>query len=187
MLGQKLTGNEGEGCLLHSGFNLELLKVAQSAHCIGFVDLDRGELNNPWVLEHGLSRRTIFWFVGQELGNEVFAIVRNVIPGLVIEAERAGANFLHDFLVTLTVEGRHSREKDEGDDAAGPDVTLGIVVLVENFWSNVVGSSKLLVKLLVWIVDEGGAKINDLDLVELLVLLEEDIFWLEISANDMSE
>ena len=83
----------------------------------------------------------------------------------------------------MPVEGWHTGEEDVGDDTAGPDVALGVVVLVENLWGDVVRGSELLVELLGWVVDEGGTEIDDFDLVKLLVLLKKDVLWLEVSIG----
>ena len=60
-----------------------------------------------------------------------------------------------------------------------------VVVLVEDLGSDVVRSSKLLVEVAVGVVDEGGAEVNDLDLVELFVLLEQDVLRLQITMHDV--
>ena len=83
----------------------------------------------------------------------------------------------------MPVEGWHTGEEDVGDDTAGPDVALGVVVLVENLWGDVVRSSELLVELLGRVVDEGSTEIDDFDLVKLLVLLKKDVLWLEVSIG----
>ena len=126
----------------------------------------------------------VFLFVGEELRDEIFAVVRNVVPDFVIIAETSGSHLLHDLLIALAIERRHTREQDVADDSAGPDIAFGSVVLVQNLWGNVVWGSKLLVKLLVRVIHERGSKINNLDLVELLVLLKEDVFGLEISVEE---
>ncbi len=60
-----------------------------------------------------------------------------------------------------------------------------VVVLVQNLGSNVVRSSKLLVKVTVGVIDEGGTEIDDLDLIEFFVGLEQDVLRLEISMHDI--
>ena len=47
-----------------------------------------------------------------------------------------------------------------------------VVVLVEDLGSDVVRSAELLVEVAVGVVDEGGAEVDDLDLVKLFVGLE---------------
>ena len=88
-------------------------------------------------------------------------------------------------MIRLAIERRQSREEDVCDDSAGPNVTLLVVVLVENLRGDIVRSAKFLVKGSLWVVNKRGSKVNDLDLVELLVLLEEDILRLEITMHDV--
>jgi hypothetical protein len=45
---------------------------------------------------------------GKELGNHVLGFVRNVRPTGVGEREFADFDFLHDFLITGSVEGRNT-------------------------------------------------------------------------------
>ena len=95
----------------------------------------------------------------------------------------AGAHLLHDFCITCTVERRHAREKDVSDDACGPDVALRIIVLVQHFGSDVVRRAQLLVKLFGGVVDERRAEIDDFNLIEFLVLLEQNVFRLQVAAR----
>ena len=95
------------------------------------------------------------------------------------------ANLLHDILVRLSVERRHTREKDVGDDAGGPDIALMVVVLVKNFWGDVVGRTELLVEVTVGVIDERGTEIDDLNLIEFLVLLKKNVLGLKITMDDV--
>ena len=61
-----------------------------------------------------------------------------------------------------------------------------VVVLVEDLGSDVVRSAELLVEVAVGVVDEGGAEVDDLDLVELFVLLEQDVLRLQVTMHDIS-
>ena len=54
-----------------------------------------------------------------------------------------------------------------------------------DFWCNIIRGSKLFVKLFVVIDNKGSSKIDDLDLIEFLVLLQQDIFGIQITMNDM--
>jgi hypothetical protein len=135
------------------------------------------------VLEDLLSGGSVLLLVGEELLDEVLSLVGDVLPGLVVEVEGALTDLAHDLLVGLSVEGRLSGKKDVGDDTAGPDIALGVVVLVEDLRGDVVGGSELLVKGTGRVEDEGSTEIDDLDLIELLVLLEEDVLGLQVSAK----
>jgi hypothetical protein len=56
--------------------------------------------------------------LGEELGNKVLTIVGDVVPDRVREAELAELDFLHDFLIRRTIEGRDTGQNDVGDDTA---------------------------------------------------------------------
>ena len=88
-------------------------------------------------------------------------------------------------MVRRSIKWWDTRERDICNDTAGPDIALRAVVLGKDFWGNVVRSSKFLIELLVLVEDEGGTEIDDLDLIEFLILLEQDIFWLQISVNNL--
>ena len=60
-----------------------------------------------------------------------------------------------------------------------------VVVLVENFGGNVVGSAKLLVKVAIGVVDERGAEVNDLDLIKFFVLFKQNVLGLKITMHDV--
>ena len=78
--------------------------------------------------------------------DEVLSLVRNVGPTWIRECKLSNPDLLHDLLVTLPVERRHSRKNDVEDDSAGPDVALLIVLLVEHFWCNIIGGSKFFIE-----------------------------------------
>ena len=60
-----------------------------------------------------------------------------------------------------------------------------VVVLVEDLGCDVVRSAELLIEVTVGVIDEGGAEVNDLDLVELFVLLEQDVLRLQVTMYDV--
>ena len=60
-----------------------------------------------------------------------------------------------------------------------------VVVLVEDLGCDVVRSAELLIEVTVGVIDEGGAEVNDLDLVELFVLFEQDVLRLRVTMHDV--
>ena len=84
--------------------------------------------------------------VGEKILDEQLGVVRDGLPTAVIEVEGALTHLLHDVLVALAVERRHTGEEDISDDTGGPDIAFVVVVLVKNFRSDVVRSSELLVQ-----------------------------------------
>lgn len=107
------------------------------------------------------------------------------MPDAVLKLDPTLTDLLHDVLIGLTIEGRHTRQEDVGDDTSRPNVTLFIVVLVENFGSNIIRCSKFFVEISFRIIDERGTEINDLNLIEFLVLLEKNVFGLKITMDDI--
>ena len=61
-----------------------------------------------------------------------------------------------------------------------------VVILVEDLGGDVVGCAELLIKVTVGVVDERSAKVNDLNLVELFILLKQDILWLQVTMHNVS-
>ena len=88
-------------------------------------------------------------------------------------------------MVTGAVEGWLTTEKNVANNSTTPDIALSSVVLVEDLGGNVVWSSEFLIKGLVRVIDKGGSKVNDLDLVKLLVLFEKDVLWFQVSVDDV--
>ena len=60
-----------------------------------------------------------------------------------------------------------------------------VVVLVKDLGCDVVRSAELLIEVTVGVIDEGGAEVNDLDLVELFVLFEQDVLRLQVTMHDV--
>ena len=137
------------------------------------------------MLKGDFGRRTLLSGVREQARDKVLAILRNRLPDAVVEVVGALTHLLHDVLVGLTIERWHAREENVSNDATGPDIALLVVVLVEDFRCDIIRRAELLVEVAVWIVDEGRAEINDLDLVVLLVLLEQDILGLQITMHNV--
>ena len=169
--------------MLEGLLNTEALHVVEDTQGEGLVNSKSGELIQPGVLECDISRRSVFFIVGEELADEVLGLVRDVLPDFVLEVELSLSDLLHDVLIALTIEWWLSREEDISDDTARPDIVLVVVVLVENFWGNVVWGSELLIKVLAWVIDKRGTKINDLDGIELLVSFKQNVFGFKVSAK----
>ena len=178
-------GNEGVSGLLKSHIAVEFAEVIERVDSQSLVNCNGGQLSQPWVKKALLSGRTLVRAVGKEGSDEALGVLRDGLPDAVLERELALTNLLHDILVGLTVEGRHSGEEDVDDDTAGPDITLLVIALVKNLGGDVVGSSELLVKVTVGIVDKGGSEIDNLNLIELLVLLEKNVLGLQVTMDDV--
>ena len=182
---QKLGGDEGESGLLHGRVVLEVSEVLKGLNSLVLLDGELGELLDPGVFERVGRARSGVLVKGEQAADKVLGILADLLPDAVLERELTLADLLHDLLIGLTVEGGHTGKEDVDEDTAGPDVTLVVVGLVEDLGGDVVRSSELLVKGTVGVVDEGGAEINDLDLVELLVLLEKNVLGLQVAMHDV--
>ena len=106
------------------------------------------------MLEGLISRWAFLRVVGEESTDEILAVLRDCLPDAVVEVELSLTDLLHDVLVRLSVERRHTRKQDISDDTAGPDIALFVVVLVKDFGGDVVRGAELLVKISVGVVDE---------------------------------
>jgi hypothetical protein len=137
------------------------------------------------VLKGLLSGGSLGAGVGEEGADEALGVLGNGLPDAVLEGEGTLADALHDLLVGLTVEGRHTRKQDVSDHTARPDIALLVVVFVQNLRGDIVGGAEFLVKVTVGVVDEGGAEVDDLNLVELLVLLEKNVLGLKVTMDDV--
>jgi hypothetical protein len=73
-------------------------------------------------------------------------------------------------LITSSIERWDTRESYISNDTARPNITLCAIVLGEDLRSNIIRSTKLLVKLFILIKNKGSSKIDNLDLIEFFVL-----------------
>lgn len=74
-------------------------------------------------------------------------------------------------MVSSSVERRNARKYDIGNDAHGPNITFRTIVLSKNLRSNIIRSTQFFVKFFTFIVNEGGAEVNNFYLIEFLGLL----------------
>ena len=75
-----------------------------------------GELSEPRVLKALISRRSLVTVVGEERTDKALCVLGDSLPDAIFERELAFAHALHDLLVRLTIERRHAREENVGDD-----------------------------------------------------------------------
>ena len=134
-----------------------------------------------------LSGGALVGVVGQQLGDQALGFVGDGVPAGVGERELAHADLLHDLLIAGAIEWWHARQDDVQDDTARPDVTLLVVLLIEDLGGDVVGRAELLIKGFVGVELEGGAEIDYLDLIEVFVLLQKNILGLQITIDAVNE
>jgi len=92
---------------------------------------------------------------------------------------------LNYLLIVGSVEGRVPTEQNVQDYAYTPQVALLVVVLLQNLWCDVVGSSELLIHLLVGVQHARSSKVNDGDSGVFTVLVQQQVLRLEISVDDL--
>ena len=186
LLAHELRGNESISSLLEGNVRVEFAEVVEGVHGEGLIHLESGELCEPGVLKGLLGGGSVGGRVSEERADKALGVLADSLPDTVLERELSLANALHDLLIGLTVEGRHTGQQDVSNDTCGPDIALLIVVFVEHLGSDVVWRAELLVEISVGVVDERGAEVDDLDLIELLVLLEKNVLGLQVTMDDVS-
>lgn len=169
LLAHELRGDESIGGLLECNVGLEFAEVVKGVDGERLVDLKGSELCEPRVLEGLLSGRSLFTSVSQERADERLGVVRDLLPSAVLKGESTLTDLLHDLLIGLTIERRHTGEENKCDDTARPDIAFVVIILVKDLGSNVVRGAELLVEVTVRVVDERGTEVDNLDLIELLV------------------
>ena len=87
----------------------------------------------------------------------------------------------------MTFERRRAGEEDVEDDSTGPDIALFIILLVEDLRGDVVRSTQFFIEGLNWVINQRCSEIYNLYLIEIFVLLQENIFGLQISIEWVRE
>ena len=108
LLAHQLRGDEGVGGHLEGNIAVELLQVVKGVHGHGLVNLQSGQSSEPWVLQGVSSAGTLLRIVDEEGLDEGFGVVGDGGPNTIFKRENTLANLLHNVLVALAVEGRHT-------------------------------------------------------------------------------
>jgi len=174
--------------LLKLRWSIEVFQIVQRAYCGIFIEALNYcivSLFQPWVLKCLFGWRSSILIEGQELGNEIFALVRNRFPDWIVEIELSELNLFHNFLVWRTIKWRNTRQNNVSDDTDWPYIAFGSVILLKDFWSNIVRSSEFLIKFLAILNNKRCTEINDFNLVKFFVSLKKNILWFKISMDDV--
>jgi len=174
--------------LLKLRWSIEVFQIVQRAYCGIFIEALNYcivSLFQPWVLKCLFGWRSSILIEGQELGNEIFALVRNRFPDWIVEIELSELNLFHNFLVWRTIKWRNTRQNNVSDDTNWPYIAFRAVILLKNFWSNVVWCSEFLIKFLTIFNYKRCTKINNFNLIKLFICLKKNVLWLKISMNNM--
>lgn len=84
------------------------------------------------------------------------------------------------------IERRVAAEQDKEDHANRPQIALLVVVLLKDFWGDVVGRAKLLRHLLRWVDHSRSSEVDDGHLGVVGVLVEQQVFWLHVAVHDVA-
>jgi len=137
------------------------------------------------VLKSFFSRWSFVLIKSKKFRDEIFASIRDSFPGWVIEVELSKLDLLHDLLVGGTVERWDTGKNNESDDTDRPNIAFSTVRFSKNFWSNIIRSSELFIKLLALTNNKRCTEIDNLNLIEFLVCFKKNVLWFEISMNDV--
>lgn len=146
------------------------------------IFLETTAVVEPWVLESFSCRDTNI-FLTEDLLDEVFSLVRNIVPLFSLHRELSCFDTLNDCLIRGTIEGRLTREQDVKDDTNAPNVTLFAVGARDDFWGDIVRRAEDTMHGMVVIDSTRGAKVDQLDDCVVLVL-KVDVLRLNVTVND---
>lgn len=121
----------------------------------------------------------------KKLRNKFLASIRDCFPGWIVKVEFTQFNFLHNFLIRRAVKWWDTWKDDIGNNTDWPNITFGAIILVKDFWSNVVWSSEFFIKLLSFLNNKWGSEINNLNLVKFFIGFKKNVLRFKISMNNM--
>mmetsp|Transcript_77511 Transcript_77511/g.107678 ORF Transcript_77511/g.107678 Transcript_77511/m.107678 type:complete len:486 (-) Transcript_77511:62-1519(-) len=178
-----LSGDKGQNSLLQFILGGETGQVGDGSSGQNGVG---GVLLDPVVVEGLLSRGSLGGVNSEHSLDELLSIVRDTGPLLLGEVEGTLLDGLDNVGVRLTIEGRVTAKHDIQNDTRRPDIALLIVVLLQDFGSDVVRSTKLLSHLLALNKLSGGTKIYNFNLSILLLAGKQQVLGLQISVDNLS-
>ena len=141
LVGVGLYGNSHECDLLQFLGFLELFHIVYVQlpdHL--FVLRFFSKVSDPLMFQHLFCRQSFLWLADEFL-DEVFCIIRDIVPFLTIEVEFTFLDHLEDLLIVIAVKGWVSTKEDVKHAASRPHVASDIVVALEHLRRNVVWSS----------------------------------------------
>mmetsp|Transcript_15034 Transcript_15034/g.41624 ORF Transcript_15034/g.41624 Transcript_15034/m.41624 type:complete len:252 (+) Transcript_15034:862-1617(+) len=119
----------------------------------------------------------------EELLDKVGALRRDLVPPLLLHVILPGPDGGNLQLLGATGEGHVAHEEDEDDDAEAPEVALRGVALVEDLRRHVGEGAAANVHLRVLLPDLAEAKVNELQEVVVLLLVEK-VLQLQVPVHD---
>jgi len=174
--------------LLKLGRSIEVFQIVQRAYCGIFVEAWNYcivSLFQVWMLKSLFGWWSSILIEGKKFGNEIFALIWDRFPHWVVEIEFSELNLFHNFLIWCTIKWRNTRQNNVSDNTYWPYIAFGTVILLKDFWSNVVWCSEFLIKFFTILNNQRCTKINNFNLIELFICLKKNVLWLKISMNNM--
>lgn len=179
LLGDQLRANKGQSSSLHRGVSVEVDQVVKCVFSLVLVDdLVLSLLLDPFVLNGLFSGGAFGSVISQQFGDKVLGASSNLFPSRSVEVKLTLLDGFHDLGIRGAVERRNTRKHNISDHTKRPNITFLTVLLVENLGRDIVGGSNHFFENLTGLVGLRCSKIDDLALVEVLVSLKQDIFWL---------
>lgn len=120
----------------------------------------------------------------QATADQVFGFVGNGEPVFFSERKVSFHDFRINLLVCFPIERWITAKHDIKDHSSRPDIAFLVIVFRKHFRSNIVNCSVFLVHVLVLVEVLAGSKIDDFDLVHVVLALQKDVFGFQISVDD---
>lgn len=140
---------------------------------------------NPWVLKCFLRGETHIGGPLEQLTNQILGIVGDRVPHLTFETILSVQHVVDNIFVLFAAEWWFTTQHDKHDDSHGPNIALRRVASLENFRCNIVWRAIRLVHHLVGIDTLGQTKVNQFDVTVIVLLVEEKVFWLDVTMANM--
>lgn len=94
-------------------------------------------------------------------------------------------HIVENLIVVFSAKGRFSTEHDVHDNAHRPVVTLRSVAAFEHLWGNIVGRSVRCGHQFILRDLLGKPKVNQLDVWIIVLLIEQEVLWLNVSTQEV--
>lgn len=140
-------------------------------------------LLDPSVSKGLLGTDAVGWLISQHLLHQIFGMRANTIPVLWREGNLSFENELVYVVISRTNERRPSSEHNVEDYSQRPNVTLLIILLLNDFRSHVIDASNLEST----IAFRERSPYTEVDNLQTFLLLAQkhDIFRLKVSVHDV--
>ena len=151
--------------------------------------LSAGPFSQPGRLLYLSGCRSAVGISHEKHANEIPCLLTNIFPYILwLELEFTAKNVLTDlhegFRATAATERRITRQKEEGDDTNGPNVTSLVVTPTDNLRGDSIRRTDRLMLDLAELEMLGQTKIDHLELGIGRGVAKQEIFQLQVTMND---